>query len=86
MAELVDALASGASVFTDVLVRVQPRAPNIDRNINPCKLAKNAVLWGYFLCLCFVALVIFYHFILLFWDYSYNKKLHYVNSCDTSFS
>ena len=27
MAELVDALASGASVFTDVLVQVQSRAP-----------------------------------------------------------
>ena len=27
MAELVDALASGASVFTDVLVQIQSRAP-----------------------------------------------------------
>ena len=29
MAELVDALASGASVFTDVLVQIQSRVPRI---------------------------------------------------------
>lgn len=39
MAELVDALASGASVFTDVLVRVQPRAPRCQQKTAPFKSA-----------------------------------------------